>query len=382
MSDTTCFGLSRKSSPYSIPRYVPLLNVFVPSCPVIGFGRPCLVVVVHGAIIESGCVLGVDGGGSCRSQRNLFGRFCRKTYVLTIHICGCIRIVTVFVEHQTHSSLIRLVGKLLSCRHSSCTCLILCRRAGRRHSTCALSTKNFSSFNRRRRSSNDSVVGPCSMRRRCRGSNVSADAHAPARTSCPQCAIEHGLTLVLHERDLLQASENLFLVSNTDTGRNLYVIAKTSAEQQVFVAFFSVPAHALNVHGDNLRPSAGHAGNHHKLGAQEAPSAIISLGTGMGLEGHLKGLLQVDLWSAVVLLPQASVKMAMLWPASMPGSRITTGLARSSCLPRRQCCRAGTPTSSTMGKFDHTKTRELRNATKKGKDLSRYDKARNRDCTF
>ena len=66
-------------------------------------------------------------------------RFCRQRYVLTNHICGCIRIVTVFVENETHSSLIRMVGKLLSCRHASCTCLILCRRAGRRHCTFAIS---------------------------------------------------------------------------------------------------------------------------------------------------------------------------------------------------------------------------------------------------
>ena len=86
------------------------LGRLVPSCPVIGFGRPYLVVVVHSAIIASGWVLGVDGGGICRSQGHLFGRFCRKRYVLTNHICGCIRIVTVFVENETHSSMIRLVG--------------------------------------------------------------------------------------------------------------------------------------------------------------------------------------------------------------------------------------------------------------------------------
>ena len=42
------------------------LERFLPSCPVIGFGRPYLVVVVHGAIIVCGCVLGVDGGRSCQ----------------------------------------------------------------------------------------------------------------------------------------------------------------------------------------------------------------------------------------------------------------------------------------------------------------------------
>ena len=42
-------------------------------------------------------------------------------------------IVTVFTKNKTLSSLTLLIGCLLSCRHTSCTCLILCRRAGGRH---------------------------------------------------------------------------------------------------------------------------------------------------------------------------------------------------------------------------------------------------------
>ena len=72
---------------------------------------------------------------------------------------------------KTRSNLIRLVGELLSCRHTSCTCLILCRRAGRRHCAFAIvcpmahSTASsplgfrFKSFSRRRRSSDDRCVG-------------------------------------------------------------------------------------------------------------------------------------------------------------------------------------------------------------------------------
>ena len=66
------------------------LERFVPSCPEISFGRPYNVVVVHGAIVESGCVLDVDSERSSRSQGYLLGRFCRQRYVLTIHFCGCI----------------------------------------------------------------------------------------------------------------------------------------------------------------------------------------------------------------------------------------------------------------------------------------------------
>ena len=108
----------------------------IPSCPVIGFDRPYFVIVIHDTSVESGCVLGVDGGGSCRRQGYLLGRFSRKRYVLSNHIRGCIRIIAVFVQNKTRSNLIRSVGKLLSCGHTSCTCLILRRRTGGRQ--CAL----------------------------------------------------------------------------------------------------------------------------------------------------------------------------------------------------------------------------------------------------
>ena len=41
-------------------------------------------------------------------------------------------------KNETRSSLIRLIGLLLSCRHTSCTCLILCRRTGGRHCAFAI----------------------------------------------------------------------------------------------------------------------------------------------------------------------------------------------------------------------------------------------------
>ena len=78
----------------------------------IGFDRLYCVTVVRDTSVVSGCVLGVDGGGSCRSQGYLLGRFCRQRYVLAKHTCGCIRIVDVFVKNETRSNLIRSVGKL------------------------------------------------------------------------------------------------------------------------------------------------------------------------------------------------------------------------------------------------------------------------------
>ena len=138
VSDTTCLGLSRKITPIQHATTRSALERFIPSFSVIGFDHLYFVIVVHDTSVESGCVLGVDGGGSCRRQGYLLGRFCRQVYVLANHMYGCIRIVAVFVKNKTRSNLIRSVGKLLSCGHTNCTCLILCRRTGRRHCAFAL----------------------------------------------------------------------------------------------------------------------------------------------------------------------------------------------------------------------------------------------------
>ena len=76
--------------------------------------------------------------------------------------------------------------------------------------------------------------------------NVPPDEDALHQDVLSQCAIKHGVKLVLHESDDLQASVDLFWFLNTDTGRNLYVLAQTSEERQVFVAFSSVLARAIN----------------------------------------------------------------------------------------------------------------------------------------
>ena len=73
-----------------------------------------------------------------------------------------------------------------------------------------------------------------------------------ARTSGPKATSYNGLKLVLHDRDDLQASVDLVWGFNTDTGRNLYVLAQTSSEQQVFVAFSSFLARTINAFSDIL----------------------------------------------------------------------------------------------------------------------------------
>jgi len=122
-------------------------------------------------------------------------------------------------------------------------------------------------------------------------SNVSADQNALCQDVLSHSAMAHGLTLLLHEKPFAGingSGKHCNWGLNTDTGKNLYVPGKTKQDQQTFVAFVAALTYAIKNHGDALRASIGHAGNDHRLGAQEAPPAIISLGTGESLENHLK----------------------------------------------------------------------------------------------
>jgi len=73
---------------------------------------------------------------------------------------------------------------------------------------------------------------------------------------------------------------------------NLFVPGKNAEEQQRFMVFVAALARAINVHGDALRISVASAGNDHRLGAQEAPPAIISLYTGELMEAHIRNIVK------------------------------------------------------------------------------------------
>jgi glutamine synthetase len=125
--------------------------------------------------------------------------------------------------------------------------------------------------------------------------NVGADQNALAMDVLNQCAMKQGLTLLLHEKPFAGingSGKHCNWGLNTDTGKNLYVPGKTAQDQQVFVTFVTALAHACKNYGDTLRASIGHAGNDHRLGAQEAPPAIVSIGTGAGMEAHLKKVIE------------------------------------------------------------------------------------------
>jgi len=120
--------------------------------------------------------------------------------------------------------------------------------------------------------------------------NVSADLNLLAMDVLNQIALKHGLVLLLHEKPFAGingSGKHCNWGLNTDTGRNLFVPGKTDLDQQLFIAFTTALAFAVKQHADLLRVGIAHAGNDHRLGAQEAPPAILTMGSGKILEEHL-----------------------------------------------------------------------------------------------
>ncbi|MES1907649.1 MAG: hypothetical protein MHM6MM_000727 [Cercozoa sp. M6MM] len=70
----------------------------------------------------------------------------------------------------------------------------------------------------------------------------------------------------------------------------------TPQQQRRFIAMIACVLRALHKHGDLARASVSTAANDFRLGAQEAPPAIISVGTGEPLEKHIDSLLDNDEW--------------------------------------------------------------------------------------
>merc|ERR1712039_906371 len=78
----------------------------------------------------------------------------------------------------------------------------------------------------------------------------------------------------------------------TNTGLNFFYPGKTDDARKLFVTGIACLAHGLMQHNELVRCAVAHAGNDHRLGAQEAPPAIISLYPGTGFEAHLSSLIE------------------------------------------------------------------------------------------
>merc|ERR1719394_1143502 len=103
-----------------------------------------------------------------------------------------------------------------------------------------------------------------------------------------------GLHALLHEKPFAgingSGKHNNWSVG-TDTGLNFFYPGKTDPARELFVIGIACLSYGLMQHNDLVRCAVAHAGNDHRLGAQEAPPAIVSLYPGTGFEAHVDSII-------------------------------------------------------------------------------------------
>jgi glutamine synthetase len=121
--------------------------------------------------------------------------------------------------------------------------------------------------------------------------NLAADTNSLAMEVLRDLAFEHNLAVLFHEKPFAGINgtgKHINWGLNTDTGANLFVPGDTKAENRRFVGFVAALLRGVYQHGDLLRCGVSTAGNDHRLGAQEAPPAIITLYLGSRTEEYMK----------------------------------------------------------------------------------------------
>ena len=123
--------------------------------------------------------------------------------------------------------------------------------------------------------------------------NVAVDHNQLTMEIMKKVAEKHDLVCLLHEKpfDGINGSgkHNNWSVS-TNTGVNLLDPGKTPAENIQFLVFLVAVIKAVDEYADMMRVSASGAGNDHRLGANEAPPAIVSIFIGDELTEILKSI--------------------------------------------------------------------------------------------
>jgi Uncharacterized protein related to glutamine synthetase len=123
--------------------------------------------------------------------------------------------------------------------------------------------------------------------------NVATDSNQLTMEIMKKVAARHGMECLLHEKPFAgvngSGKHNNWSIG-TDTGINLLSPGKTPYENAQFLLFLCAVIQAVDDYQDLLRLSVATAGNDHRLGANEAPPAIISIFLGDELTGVLDAI--------------------------------------------------------------------------------------------
>ncbi len=123
--------------------------------------------------------------------------------------------------------------------------------------------------------------------------NLAVDQNVLIMDCMKKIAEKHGLVCLLHEKPFKGVNgsgkhDNWSL--STDTGKNLMKPGKTPEENAQFMLILAATVRAVDEYADLLRMSVASAGNDHRLGANEAPPAIISMFVGDELEAIIDSI--------------------------------------------------------------------------------------------
>ncbi len=124
--------------------------------------------------------------------------------------------------------------------------------------------------------------------------NIAADHNLLLMDKIDKVAIRHGLRVLINEKPFQgingSGKHNNWSLA-TDTGINLLEPGDEPNKNMMFLTFFINTLSAVHKHSDLLRASVASAGNDHRLGANEAPPAIISAFIGDNMEHALNAFM-------------------------------------------------------------------------------------------
>lgn len=124
-------------------------------------------------------------------------------------------------------------------------------------------------------------------------SNVAADHNALTMELMKKIALKHGLVCLLHEKPYAgvngSGKHNNWSISTNDK-QNLLDPGSNPKDNIQFLTFLIAVIKAVHENSDLLRLSVASAGNDHRLGANEAPPAVVSMFVGDELQSILDGL--------------------------------------------------------------------------------------------
>ncbi len=130
--------------------------------------------------------------------------------------------------------------------------------------------------------------------------NIAADHNQLAMEIMKKVADQHGLVCLLHEKPFGgvngSGKHNNYALS-TNTGVNLFDPGDTPSENAQFLLFLTAVIEAVDDYQDLLRIAVSGPGNDHRLGAHEAPPAIVSIFLGDELNAIIHSILSESAYS-------------------------------------------------------------------------------------